>query len=238
MHSLLFREANLTTDSPLNLSREQSHHVVNVLRLKPGATIRILNGAGASREAELTTISKHAVTCEFRGDVRTLPQPAPKITLFQCVAKTTRMDWLIEKATELAVSRIVPVLSERTIAGANTERWTRIAESAICQCGGGYLPDISEAVKWDGALARIRDFIDSKGVVFTGALTPDAPPLCGINFPTCQRIGFLIGPEGDFTPDEYESAAAAGARPVSFGPQVLRVETAAIFAVCAARFLR
>ena len=216
-------------------SREQSHHIANVLRFKPGARIRILDGAGTSREAELTVVSKNAVSLKYGDTVTTLPRPAPQITLFQCVAKTVRMDWLIEKATELGVARIVPVLSERTIAGANIERWKRIAESALCQCGGGWLPEITPALKWDSTLAAIRSFTASGGTVYTGSLAPNTPPFSILHSPF--SISFLIGPEGDFTPAEYESAATAGALPVSFGPQVLRVETAAIYAVCAARAL-
>ena len=246
MICILLRGVDLSASSPPALNREQSHHLANVLRLKTGAPVRILNGAGASRLAEITDVAKHQVAYEFRGGVETLPQAAAQITLFQCVAKAARMDWLIEKATELAVARVVPVISERTIcaldSGESPVRWTRIAEAALCQCGGGYLPEISGAAKWNDALAQIRDFIASGGVVFVGALTPDAPSLGaelsvifdgGVSAP--PRVAFVIGPEGDLSPAEYESVFAAGARPVSFGAQVLRVETAAIFAVCAAQ---
>ena len=236
MNAILSRGADLAATDTLPLTREQSHHLANVLRLKAGAKLLVLNGEGASREAGLASVSKKQCVCEFRGGVRTLPRPEVGITLFQCVAKPAGMDWLIEKATELAVSRIVPVLSERTVAGANVGRWTRIAEAAICQCGGGWLPEIADAVKWGEALARIRGHIADGGAVFTGALTPGAPTLAA-RMPPRSPVAFIIGPEGDLTPTEYAEAETAGARPVTFGPQVLRVETAAIFAVCAAKTL-
>ena len=228
MHTVLLRNADLSAETPAPLAREQSHHIANVLRLKPGAAIRVLDGAGSSREAQLTAVSKNKINFAFRGRVTTLPRAGVEITLFQCVAKAARMDWLVEKATELGVARIVPVLSERVVVGANVERWNRIAEAAICQCGGGWMPEISPALKWDATLAAIRDF---DGVVYTGSLMPDAKPFS--LQPSAISLAFLIGPEGDFTPHEYESATTAGALPVSFGPQVMRVETAAIYAVCA-----
>jgi len=231
MTSILLRDTGISADTPPPLTREQSHHIANVLRLKQGTRFRVLDGAGASRVAELVSVSKRETRYEYRGGVETLPRAGVEITLFQCVAKAARMDWLVEKATELGVARIVPVLSERTIAGANTDRWNRIAEAALCQCGGGWLPEIPSALKWDTTLAAIRSFITSGGTAYIGSLTPDSPSFSSSFSP--HPSAFLIGPEGDFTPAEYESAIHAGAIPVSFGPHVLRVETAAIYAVSA-----
>ena len=231
MTAILMRGADLASEAPPILSREQSHHLASVLRMKQGARLRIFDGAGAARLAEITAVAKHSIECAFCGAVETLPRPAVEVTLFQCVAKAARMDWLLEKAVELGVSRIVPVLSERTecklASGEKLERWARIAESALCQSGAGWMPEITGAMKWTESLAEMRRFTESGGVVFTGALVPDAPPL-GAELARMKaegahekRIAFLIGPEGDFTPSELETAAAAGARPVSFGCQVL-----------------
>jgi RNA methyltransferase, RsmE family len=250
MTAILLRGADLASDAPPPLSREQARHLASVLRMKQGARLRIHDGAGSARAAEITAIAKHSIECAFCGAVETLPRPAVEITLFQCVAKAARMDWLLEKAVELGVARIVPVASERAecklAPGEKPERWARIAESALCQSGAGWMPEIDGAAKWPAAQAEMRRFVESGGALFTGALTPDALPLGAEllklktefkndSAPSAPRprIAFLIGPEGDLTTSEYESAAASGARPVTFGPQVLRVETAALFAVCA-----
>lgn len=250
MTAILLRGANLASEVPPPLSREQTRHLASVLRMKQGARLRIHDGAGSARAAEISAIAKHSIECAFCGAVETLPRPAVEITLFQCVAKAARMDWLLEKAVELGVARIVPVASERAecklAPGEKPERWARIAEAALCQSGAGWMPEIDGATKWPAALAEMRRITESGGVIFTGALTPDALPL-GAELSKLKaeskkgaapcaprpRIAFLIGPEGDLAPSEYETAAASGARPVTFGPQVLRVETAALFAVCA-----
>ena len=172
------------------------------------------------------------------------------LTLFACVTKGSRWDWTIEKATELGVTRIVPVISGRTIVripkaerAAKRERWMRIAEDAARQSDAKWLPEICEAVDFKDALPLVKET-----TCFIGALTnPPASPLMeAIGRARCpqraagsrgvednapyRHFSVFIGPEGDFTSEEL-AALMEIATPTSFGPTILRAETAAIFAV-------
>ena len=143
----------------------------------------------------------------------------------------------VEKATELGVTRIVPVLSDRTIVriprgerAAKRERWLRVAEDAARQSDAKWLPEIDEAVDFRDSLPSVRDT-----ACFVGVLTDPPPPLLldavrEARVQTPRPLAVYVGPEGDFTPDEL-AALLEIATPASFGPTVLRAETAAIFAV-------
>lgn len=230
MHRLLVDTASLNDDSPA-LPREAERHL-RVLRPEKGEEIELFDGKGSAR----TYAWNEALTAY--GDIRAMPRPASSLTLFACVTKGSRWDWTIEKATELGVSRIVPVISDRTIVripaserAAKRERWLRIAEDAARQSDAMWLPEITEAVDFRDSLALARETD-----CFVGALVKPTPlPLMvamqkfldGRTDPA--NISIYVGPEGDFTPDEL-SALLAIATPTSFGPTVLRAETAAIFA--------
>ena len=155
------------------------------------------------------------------------------------MTKGSRWDWTIEKATELGVTRIVPVISERTIVripkgerAAKRERWMRIAEDAARQSDAKWLPEICEAVDFKDALPLVKET-----TCFIGALTNPPPrPLMKAVEDFRRETGGLkgvstfIGPEGDLTPEEL-AALMEIATPTSFGPTILRAETAAIYAV-------
>ena len=167
------------------------------------------------------------------------------LTLFACVTKGSRWDWTVEKATELGVTRIVPVISERTIVriargerAAKRERWMRIAEDAARQSDAKWLPEICEAVDFKDALPLVKET-----ACFIGALTtPPSRPLARAVAEKAKEQGeggqgnfsVFIGPEGDFTPEEL-GALMEIATPTSFGPTILRAETAAIYAVSVIR---
>ena len=169
-----------------------------------------------------------------------LPPPPARVTLFQCIAKPARMDWLLEKAVELGVSRISPILSARVVArvrpGETPDRWRRILDAALCQCGGGWATELAPAVDWSGALAAMSAL---GGPVFVGSLAPGAQPVGDALLARREAlrsgpVGWLVGPEGDFAPEELASALALpNAVPVTLGPNVLRVETAALCGVSA-----
>jgi 16S rRNA (uracil1498-N3)-methyltransferase len=172
------------------------------------------------------------------------------------------MDWTLEKAVELGVARIVPVISDRTIVrieaddrDAKADRWMRIAEEAARQCGSAWLPDILAPRSFKESLALVKQTTPT----FVAALTPNAKPLRDflLPIPSVVRVpdsefreghasaclgradarpsqaGWFVGPEGDFTPDELNLLLNAGAIPVSLGPLVLRAETACLYGLCA-----
>ena len=228
MHRLLVPSASLDEDC-VTLSAEAARHL-KVLRPRPGEELELFDGAGAARVYRYAGGRLEAA----REKVR-FAAPGASLTLFACVTKGSRWDWTIEKAVELGVARIVPVLSERCIVrlaagerAAKAARWRRIAEDAARQSDAVWLPEVREAVDFPCAL----DLVATCDRVFAGALVqPPAPSLLAAVLrepPGSRSFGLFVGPEGDFTPGELE-ALLARAVPTSFGPTVLRAETAAVF---------
>ncbi len=232
MHRLLV-ESGLLEQDDVVLPKEAARHL-KVLRPKPGEEIELFDGRGATRVYRVAGAGLTAA-----GAVTRHPRSGTRLTLFACVTKGSRWDWTIEKAVELGVSRIVPVISDRCIVrlpmderAAKAERWRRIAEDAARQSDAVWLPEVLPAVDFPAALEWVR----ACDRVFVGALTTPPPPalleavqrsLGGLSPDGCG-LGLFVGPEGDFTPEEL-SALLEIAVPTSFGPTILRAETAAIF---------
>ena len=222
MHRLLVDAALLAEEHP-TLPSDAARHL-RVVRPKDGECVELFDGKGSWR-----VYCCHQDGLRADGPLATAGRPRQSLTLFACVTKGSRWDWTIEKATELGVTRIVPVISDRTIVrlpkaerAAKRERWMRIAEDAARQSDAKWLPEILEAVDFKDALPLVRET-----TCLIGALTdPPSPPIASV-----EGDAAFVGPEGDFTPEEL-TALMAVARPVSFGPTVLRAETAAIFALC------
>jgi len=243
MHRLLVESGELEKEAP-TLSREAANHL-KVLRPKDGEEIELFDGKGRWRvyryDAKILGLGVGSrCTEEFATSIVHLHlQPTP-LTLFACVTKGSRWDWTIEKATELGVTRIVPVISERTIVrivpserAAKRERWMRIAEEAARQSDAKWLPEICEAVDFAEALTLVKET-----QCLVGALTNPPPKTIGEVLIGNREQGIgnrcgwavFVGPEGDFTPDEL-AALLKIATPVSFGSTILRAETAAIYGV-------
>ena len=228
MHRLLVHAEALEREVA-DLPRDATRHL-KVLRPKPGEEIELFDGRGRTRRYAWSPAGLRAC-----GELATHPAPSSQLTLFACVTKGSRWDWTIEKAVELGVARIVPVISDRCIVRlapgertAKAERWRRIAEDAARQSDAVWLPEVLEAVDFPVAL----DLVKTCGRVFAGALTnPPPPPLLAAvsrELPAVRSLGLFVGPEGDFTPAEL-AALLERAVPTSFGPTILRAETAAVF---------
>jgi len=236
MHRLLVETSLLSADAPV-LPPAAARHL-KVLRPETGEELELFDGKGAWR-VYVWRNGLHAA-----GGVQSDTNPPAPLVLFACVTKGSRWDWTIAKATELGVTRIVPVLSDRTIVriprgerAAKRERWLRIAEDAARQSDARWLPQIDEAVDFRDSLPLVRET-----TCFVGALT-DPPPqpllsaLLAAEIPRSRPIAVYVGPEGDFTPGELKALLEI-ATPASFGPTVLRAETAAVFAASVAAAVR
>ena len=234
MNRLLVSTATLNEASP-TLPKEALCHL-KVLRPKPGEVFELFDGQGRWRHYAWNG-GLRAITPTPQASQ---PSQASQITLFACVTKGSRWDWTIAKATELGVSRIVPVISARTIVrlpqserAAKRDRWQRVAEDAARQSDAKWLPRLDAAIDFADALPLVRET-----ACFFGALTsPPSSPLAeairrarAAARKSLGPVSTFIGPEGDFT-DEELAALTAIATPTSFGPTILRAETAAIFAV-------
>jgi 16S rRNA (uracil1498-N3)-methyltransferase len=224
----------------LILSPEESHHLVAVNRARPGDTVVAFDGRGTEWICGLASDRKTAAVLKVRFKQRHPPLPYA-ITLGQALPKGPSMDAIVRKATEIGVTQIAPLESERTqvhLEGDRSERkiekWQTAALEAAKQCGNPYLPEILP-------VQRASSFIDSArgfDLKLIASLQPGAQSLKTVlaayqaaQGRTPNRVLWLIGPEGDFTPAELSQARSAGFAPITLGPLVLRCETAAIYAL-------
>jgi len=209
------------------LSPEESHHLARVLRIQIGQEITLFDGQGNVAEAVIESIGKSAI--EVRVSKRwKVPPPAVQIDLIQAVPKPDRWELVLQKAVELGVSNIRPILTQHTDFKSNEKkvtRWQKIVLNAAQQSEVRWLPTLHPLVKLDTVLFRLNEY----DLVLVGSLYEGAKPLRDVPLVGKKNVALLIGPEGDFSQEEVEAAVTAGAVPVSFGDRILRTETAAIF---------
>ncbi len=224
--------------SPLTLSERESHHAVNVLRLKPGQRAVVLDGAGQELMCEVMEAGPRRVTLKVAQKNFTPPLPY-QVTLLQAITRGKNMDLIVQKAVELGAHRIVPLLAERTTvqleeedAGNKVEKWNATAIGAIKQCGSAWLPIIEAPLTPKAWLARGEKFELS----LLACLQSDSRhpreyfrEFAAEKNRAPESVCVWVGPEGDFTPAEIGGIKSAGARPITLGPLVLRSETAAIY---------
>ncbi|MDA3923676.1 MAG: RsmE family RNA methyltransferase [Kiritimatiellae bacterium] len=237
MHRCLVHTEQLLNGA-LTFNKEESRHLKTVLRVKPGTQIELFDGKGKTRPASITLAEKNSISMQACGETVLHPAPTCAITLFVCISKGKRMDWTVEKATEIGVSQIVPVISDRTIVRlspkeceSKVERWKRVAEDAARQCGTAWIPEIYTPLSFIEALTILQ----KNNPVFTAALTEEAVPLRDAireysNTP--PSAGWFVGPEGDFTPEELTQLHEHKTHFVSLGTNVLRAETASLYGLC------
>ena len=230
--------ATLWNPEALKLDETESHHALNVLRLKQGDRAVVFNGRGAEATVEITATTKHSVELRRVHDSKT-PQIACRITLAQAIPKGKNMDLIVQKATELGAAAIAPLLSERTViqyeAGEGEKKqakWQEVAVEAAKQCGQNWLPEI-HAPQSPKAFFQANPRFD---LMLIASLQPDSlhfkkvlEEYTAANNKKPANVLILVGPEGDFTPAEIGLAKSSGCRPITLGPIVLRTETAAIY---------
>jgi 16S rRNA (uracil1498-N3)-methyltransferase len=225
-------------DAMLRLEGREAHHALHVLRLRRRECVTVLDGAGHEFSCEVENCSRESLTMRMmkKNFVPALPC---SITLLQAVPRGKIIESIIQKAVELGVRRIAPLLTERAVMRLDDKdvlekqgKWQQVAIEAIKQCGAVWLPKIETPVTPTQFLARKEKF----DLSLVGSLQTERrhPRECFREFETKhghlpQSIGVWIGPEGDFTLDELKAIQAGGALPISLGRLVLRVETAAIY---------
>ncbi len=221
------------------LSGEEAKHAAQVMRLRRGDAVTVFDGRGRSARAEITDASKSELHLSL-GEARASPVPVPEITLAQAVPKGKTMDLIVQKAVELGVNAIQPLITRRTVVQVDQEdaskkaaKWQRVALEACKQCGQDLLPEVAAPRSFADWLPRAQG--DLKIIA---SLFPGARPLREIlrEVPVPARVTLLVGPEGDFSPEEGEAAVAADFRAASLGSIVLRAETASFFGISAIRY--
>lgn len=226
----------LSLDAGFDLPPDAAHHASRVLRLREGDAVNVFDGKGIERSGVIARISGKHVTLGGMGEVRREPASVLPITLAQAMCSSEKMDWVVQKATELGATRIQPVQTKRSIAKLSGDRadkrvehWRAVAISACEQCGRNTLPEISAPLSLPEWLAQARE-----GARYI--LLPDGAVSLH-DQPRPEAATLLIGPEGGFEPDEIRLALDAGFQPVLLGPRVLRTETAALAGITALQTL-
>jgi 16S rRNA (uracil1498-N3)-methyltransferase len=221
--SRLFVEQTLSEGAALTLDGAPANYLATVLRLAPGAQVKLFDDRTGEWLAEIAEAGRKRVTLAVTRHLRPR-EPVPDLWLLFAPIKRGRIDWLIEKATELGAARLVPVLTQRTIVDRlNLERLRAHAIEAAEQCERTALPELAEPRKLD---ALLRDWPAGRHLFF--ADEAGGEPFA----PAPGPAAILIGPEGGFTDAERAAIRAhPQARPVSLGPRILRADTAAIAAL-------
>ncbi len=203
----------------------EAHHIARVLRLRPGTRIVVFDGR-REVDAELLAVGDAGVTAAKTGAPRAAVRPF-SLVLLQGVPRGPKMDVIVRMATEIGVSAVHPVLTERSVidpSPARVERWRRIAREAAKQCGRADVPEISLPVVLGDALAAIGP-VDLLIVPWEETARPLGEVAAGRPF---ASAAFLIGPEGGLTAVEVGTVRAAGGEAISLGPLLLRTETAGL----------
>lgn len=229
----------LSNGSELTLAGEQARYVSRVLRLRTGDTLLIFNGDDGEWSATVERIARENVTLQVTQRQSTNTETNLKVHLVQGVSRGERMDFVVQKATELGVKRITPVLTDHGVvkfdekrASKRRDHWQGIADSATEQCGRIRPPLVDAPIALNRWLGE-KDAGDSTEIL----LRPGATSAFGTIDTPAVKLCLLIGPEGGFSEREYEDAAIAGFAAVSLGPRVLRTETAGLAALAVAQSL-
>jgi 16S rRNA (uracil1498-N3)-methyltransferase len=222
-------------DGRLRIEGGELHYLRDVLRLRRGARVEIFDGEGQSFVTDVVAIGPGGAELVL-GEAVSRPSESPlALTLAVAVAKASKLDWVVEKATELGVTRIVPFASERTIAAVERaagriDRWRRIASAAAAQSGRSRCPEVSAIVTFAKLLPLAS--ANDRALLFSPAGgAPLAEPAGG----AARTAVVVTGPEGGFSTAEVARAIESGFALATLGPRVLRAETAAIAAVMLAQ---
>ncbi|HOX88175.1 MAG TPA: 16S rRNA (uracil(1498)-N(3))-methyltransferase [Burkholderiaceae bacterium] len=230
-----FVDAALEPGAHLALPERVAHHALRVLRLAPGSALVLFNGRGGEAQATLEIAGPRAWAriTQWHGVER---ESGLDLTLIQAIVAADKLDWVVEKATELGVARIVLVPAARSVVRLSGERlerrlahWRDIALAACAQCGRNRVPEIL-------AEADLRAACAASAARHRYVLAPVASD-ARLSAAPGDALALAVGPEGGFTPDELGVARAAGFTALRLGPRVLRTETAGLAALAACQAL-
>ncbi len=215
---------------------EDSKHIEKVLRMSCGDEILIFDGSGTEYTARLVSIEKNVCKAEILQESRSLSEPQTKVSLFQGLPKSGKMETIIQKAVELGVYEIIPVMMERCVTRINNKaageekakRWNKVSVEAVKQCGRGLIPIVHEPVTFEEAVEMLKKteiplmpyemlgHEGQKGLKEILDTNQDA-----------STFGIMVGPEGGFSDNEAEYAIQNGIKAIGLGRRILRTETVA-----------
>lgn len=210
-----------------------ARHIGGALRMRPGETLTLCDGKGTDYAATVTAVERESVTLRVDSAVPNATEPTVAVTLYMGLPKGDKMELIIQKAVELGITAICPVITGRSIVripdGKEGEkkrvRWQRIADEAAGQSGRGILPQVEAPVSWKLALSRLA--AENTLICYEGGGSPIGEAVT----PQTETLSLVVGPEGGFSPEEVEQVLAGGGRAVTLGPRILRCETAPLAAL-------
>lgn len=240
MHRFVVDNAIRGPGEMVVLSREESQHAARALRLRPGEKVQLLDGA-ALYDATLTDVSDKETAARVDG---LLPSPEPEVhvTLLQGLPKADKMEWIVQKATELGAWELWPTETSRSVAKADKgsgkrERWGRIALEAAKQSGRAHVPQVCETTPFSAALGAIAQAEPPFDLILVPWEEERALPMSqavrayGDAHGAPRRVLIFIGPEGGISQEEMDAMTALGGVGVTLGRRILRTETAGLCAL-------
>lgn len=230
MHTF-FVPKTLINEENATVVGSEHHHLRNVVRLGLGETIRIIDGEGTVITATIVKIETDLTVAKLET-LEIHDKSTPSITLFQGLPKHDKMELILRKTTELGITQIVPIITERSLQKPSKnrlERWQRIILSATKQCGQAWLPKLREINVLDNCINTIQTY-DLSLIFWEKELNQHIQFVLREN-PIVKSVAIIIGPEGSFTENEANVAIEMGCIPVKICSNILRTETAAIAGV-------
>ena len=236
-----FVEKDDILNESVTVSGGDAVHILKVLRLSEGDKVTLCDGQGTDYDAEILKTSKDSVTFALKEGYPCEAEPRVQVTLFQGLPKQGKMDFIIEKCTELGISRIVPVSAKRSVVNIRDEkaedkklsRWRKIASESVKQCGRGIIPEVLDVLTFKEAVEFSKDldlviapYENERSTSIKEALSGKTP----------KSVGIFIGPEGGIADEEIEILEKAGIKTVTLGKRILRTETAGLAALTAVMY--
>lgn len=230
MHRFFINNENIQ-DNKIIVIGEDVKHIKNVLRLTEGDTISLCDKQGTDYIVEICDLLKEKIICSILETKLSSTEPPIEVILYQGVPKSTKMDLIIQKSTELGVAKIVPVITDRTIVKIQDrkkeekklERWNKITEEAAKQSKRSLIPEVSEILTFEEMLIALKN--DGLTIVpYENEKNKGIKEV--LKDKVCKKVNIIIGPEGGFEDKEIEALQTIGSNIVSLGPRILRTETA------------
>lgn len=233
----IYTDAALNEGATTDLDDSAAQHVGRVLRMQPGQELLLFNGDGNDYPATITEAGKKRVEVRIGTPAENTTESSLDIVLGQTLSKGDRMDYAVQKAVEMGVTRIVPLTTERCDVKLKGDRedkrrrhWQSVATSAAEQCGRARVPEITPVMS-------LTDWFDHTGDCDLRLVLHHRTEQSLNTLAKPTRIALMIGPEGGLSPEEITAAQTAGFLPVALGPRVLRTETAPVAAMALCQWL-
>lgn len=222
-----------TTDKSVIILGTDVNHIKNVLRMKPGEEISVSNGVdGKEYRCGIVSLEADRILCELRFVKEDAVELPSFVYLFQCLPKADKMEFIVQKAVELGVYRIIPVASKRCVvklddkkAASKIARWQGIAEAAAKQSKRAIIPQVAEVLSFAQAVKMAAD-MDVRLIPYELADGMEKTKVIIEGLKPGQSIAVFIGPEGGFDETEIQAAVQSGVEPITLGKRILRTETA------------